>query len=268
MSGRMNFAGGVACDDFVLMAADKSEFRGAVCLTHDKKKGVKLGERLYMYCIGEPGDVSNFEGWAASNLELNKFRFGYELKPKAAHHFLQKAIADNLRPGSNQANVGFGSSGSVGFQSPFGGVNPFGGDSVGSGIGGVRNGGFQQFAPPQPHFAQQTNHGGTSSAGHAWKVDVVIGGYNEVDNKTFLGTIDQYGSGVSEQPYVFQGFSGRFCYSIMDKFYKKVMSEEEAVDVLKKCLEEVKTRFVASLPNFSVIKVDRNGVKHLSDIQF
>ncbi|TKR62265.1 hypothetical protein L596_026252 [Steinernema carpocapsae] len=201
MAAPLNFIVGIACDNFVLMAADKCDFAdGAVTLTQNQDKGFRLGEKTHMFCSGSPGDVANFGGLAVSSLQQNKFRFGYELKPKAAHHFLQKTVADNLR------------------------------------------------------------------SGNAWKVDAVIGGFNEVENKAFLGTIDQYGAGVAEQSYVFQGFSGRFCYSIMDELYRKDMNEEQAMEVLQKCLSQAKTRFVASLPNFSVVKIDRSGVKQVADV--
>lgn len=39
------------------------------------------------------------------------------------------------------------------------------------------------------------------------------------------------------------------------------MSVEEAVDVVKKCIAELKTRFLIAQPNFMVKVVDANGVR-------
>ncbi|TKR63510.1 hypothetical protein L596_027328 [Steinernema carpocapsae] len=201
-NGRWDALLGRRCDDFVLLAADKSAFAyGAIKLSNDQDKGYKIGEKLYMYCIGESGDVANFGDWSTRNLQLYKFRNGYELGPKAAHHWLRKSIADGLR------------------------------------------------------------------SQDAWRVDLLIGGFDDVEKKPFLGSVDYLGNGLSEQPFLFRGFSGRFCYAIMDKFYRKDMNEEQAMETMKKCLGEAKKRFMASLPNFSIVKVDKNGIQHMADVE-
>ncbi|KAK0428620.1 hypothetical protein QR680_010910 [Steinernema hermaphroditum] len=203
MAGGMHFLVGLCCDDFVLVAADKTSFAyGAIKLSNEEDKGYKIGDKLYMYCIGESGDVANFGDWSTRNLQLYKFRNGYELGPKPAHHWLRKAIADNLR-----------------------------GQDM-------------------------------------WRVDLMLAGFDDVDKKPFLGSVDYLGNGLSEQPFLFRGFSGRFCYAIMDKFYRKNMNAEEGMELLQKCLGESKKRFMASLPSFSVVKVDRDGVHHMADIEF
>ncbi|KAH7976348.1 hypothetical protein HPB52_012338 [Rhipicephalus sanguineus] len=46
----------------------------------------------------------------------------------------------------------------------------------------------------------------------------------------------------------------------------KDMNEEEAIDVLKKCVSEVQKRFLVNLPAFRVQIVDKNGIRNKDDI--
>ncbi|VDO84808.1 unnamed protein product [Heligmosomoides polygyrus] len=100
-----------------------------------------------------------------------------------------------------------------------------------------------------------------------YAVDVLLGGYDDKENKAFLGSVDYLGNGLDDQPYLFRGFCGRFCYAIMDREYKKSMTEEEGVTLLKKCIAEAKRRFVANIPGYKVIIIDKKGYRQLADIQ-
>ena len=44
------------------------------------------------------------------------------------------------------------------------------------------------------------------------------------------------------------------------------MSEEEAYELLKKCVREIKKRLIVNLPNFKVQLVDKNGIRDLPAI--
>uniref|UniRef100_A0A8R1TLT1 Proteasome subunit beta n=3 Tax=Onchocerca TaxID=6281 RepID=A0A8R1TLT1_ONCVO len=98
-------------------------------------------------------------------------------------------------------------------------------------------------------------------------VDTLIGGYDSIENKAFLGSVDYLGNGIADQPYIFRGFSGRLCYAILDKTYKSDMTEAEGMDLLKKCLHESKRRFIVNLPSFEVLVIDKNGTRQLEDIK-
>jgi len=89
---------GIRTDDYVILAADKSAFaHGAIVISDENNKEVKLGEKTYMTCVGEPGDVDDFGKWAQANLRLYKTRNGYELSPRSTHHWLRQHVAENLR---------------------------------------------------------------------------------------------------------------------------------------------------------------------------
>lgn len=86
-----------------------------------------------MTAIGEAGDADNFGDWAKRNIYLYKLRHNYELSPRAAHHWLRKNIAQNLRT--------------------------------------------EDF----------------------WRVDLLLGGYDDQEKKAFLGSVDYLSTGVDDQ---------------------------------------------------------------------
>ena len=49
----------------------------------------------------------------------------------------------------------------------------------------------------------------------------------------------------------------------MDRFWKPGMSEEEAMGVLEKCINELQTRFLINSPVFRIKRVDKSGVEEL-----
>ncbi|KAE9412746.1 hypothetical protein Angca_006250 [Angiostrongylus cantonensis] len=100
-----------------------------------------------------------------------------------------------------------------------------------------------------------------------YAVDVLLGGYDDKEGKPFLGSVDYLGNGLSNQPYLFRGFCGRFCYAIMDREYKKDMTEAEGLALLNKCIAEAKRRFVANLPGYKVVVIDKKGYRQLGDIK-
>uniref|UniRef100_A0A1I7W8W0 SH3 domain-containing protein n=1 Tax=Heterorhabditis bacteriophora TaxID=37862 RepID=A0A1I7W8W0_HETBA len=113
-----------------------------------------------------------------------------------------------------------------------------------------------------------------------YAVDILLGGFDDIEGKAFLGSVDYLGNGLGGQvmnyllldnpiyykPYLFRGFCGRFCYAILDREYKKSMSLEEGLGMVHKCILEAKKRFVANIPGYKVVVIDKNGYRQLDDI--
>lgn len=93
-----------------------------------------------------------------------------------------------------------------------------------------------------------------------------MGGYDEKLEVPYLCYID-YLAAQFETPFVMHGHGGRFCYSIMDRFYKPDMTNEEVVGLVKKCISELKTRFILNYEEFMVIQIDKDGVKELDPLK-
>ena len=50
----------------------------------------------------------------------------------------------------------------------------------------------------------------------------------------------------------------------MDRYYEKDMSLEKALELVDKCIEEVRSRLVVSPPNFVIKIVDKDGAREHS----
>ncbi|MFH4973605.1 hypothetical protein AB6A40_000314 [Gnathostoma spinigerum] len=96
-------------------------------------------------------------------------------------------------------------------------------------------------------------------------VDTLIGGYDDFAKKAFLGSVDYLGNGMADQRFLFRGFSGRFCYALLDKVYKKDMPVEQGIEAMKQCLREAKKRFVINLPSYQMLIIDKDGLRQLPD---
>ncbi len=68
---------------------------------------------------------------------------------------------------------------------------------------------------------------------------------------------------LTRMPFAAQGYASYFVLSLMDRHYRKDMSLDEAMALLKMCLAELKTRFVANLPAFSVKIVRADSIENL-----
>ncbi|CEF66242.1 Proteasome subunit beta type-2 [Strongyloides ratti] len=128
----------------------------------------------------------------------------------------------------------------------------------------LRNG--YEIGPRSAHHWLRSHIAKSLRSRDAYQVELLLGGYDDYEKKAFLGSIDYLGNGIPDQNYLFRGFCGRFCYAIMDNMYRRNMSEEDGLVALRKCLEEGKKRFIANVPKFSVMVIDKNGVRHLEDI--
>ncbi|CAJ1351086.1 unnamed protein product [Effrenium voratum] len=59
------------------------------------------------------------------------------------------------------------------------------------------------------------------------------------------------------------GYGAMFTLGLMDRYWKPNMEEAEAIDIIKKCIKELETRFIVELPNFKCKIVNKDGVKEV-----
>lgn len=57
------------------------------------------------------------------------------------------------------------------------------------------------------------------------------------------------------------GYGSYFCLSLMDKLYRPDMTVEEAVDLVDKCIKEIRLRLVVAPQNFAIKIVDKDGAR-------
>ena len=64
-------------------------------------------------------------------------------------------------------------------------------------------------------------------------------------------------------PYGAHGYGAHFTLGTMDRNYQKNLTLEEAKDLLRKCIQELKTRFLINLPSFNVKVIDKTGIHEI-----
>nr|QBH72687.1 proteasome subunit beta type [Encarsia formosa] len=95
-------------------------------------------------------------------------------------------------------------------------------------------------------------------------VNMLMAGYDD-ETGPELYFIDYLASSV-KVPYACHGYGGFFSLTILDRYYKSNLSEEDAYTLLKKCVREIHKRLIVNLPNFKVQKVSKDGITELPPI--
>mmetsp|Transcript_11401 Transcript_11401/g.11429 ORF Transcript_11401/g.11429 Transcript_11401/m.11429 type:complete len:159 (+) Transcript_11401:2-478(+) len=92
-----------------------------------------------------------------------------------------------------------------------------------------------------------------------YSVNLLIAGYEkEVGAELFY--IDYLGT-LHKLPFSAQGYCSYFVLSTMDRHYKKSMTFEEGLELIKKAIDEVKIRFLINQPKFTIKVVDEKGTR-------
>jgi len=76
-----------------------------------------------------------------------------------------------------------------------------------------------------------------------------------------------YLASLIKVPFAVHGYGGMFTLSIMDRYYKKDMTREEALDLLRMCIKEIQKRFLVDTPQFKARVVTKTGVEDLGFIK-
>lgn len=76
-----------------------------------------------------------------------------------------------------------------------------------------------------------------------------------------------YLASMVKVPFATHGYGGLFSMGVLDRYYRKDLTPEEAYDVLKKCVAEVQKRLIINLPNFQVKILDKNGIRSMDVIR-
>ncbi|XP_011308263.1 proteasome subunit beta type-2 [Fopius arisanus] len=97
-----------------------------------------------------------------------------------------------------------------------------------------------------------------------YHVNLLMAGYDD-ETGPELFFIDYLASCV-KAPYACHGYGGFFSLTILDRYHRYDMNEEQAYDLLKKCVSEVHKRLIVNLPNFKVQKITKDGIVNLPPV--
>ena len=110
---------------------------------------------------------------------------------------------------------------------------------------------FYMFFSPNKCFMFSTQN--------PYMVNVILGGYDK-DVGASLYYIDYIATLHKIDKGAF-GYGSYFCLSLMDKLYHPDMTVEEAVDLVDKCIKEIRLRLVVAPQNFVIKIVDKDGAR-------
>jgi len=94
-----------------------------------------------------------------------------------------------------------------------------------------------------------------------YNVNLLLAGYDK--NGPALYFMD-YLASMHKMNYAVHGYAGYFLFSLLDRTYRTGLKLDEALELLKLCLQELATRFIINNPSFIVKIVDANGIKIIS----
>lgn len=91
-----------------------------------------------------------------------------------------------------------------------------------------------------------------------YQADLLIAGHDH--DGAHLYFMD-YLSSMERVNKAAHGYGAYFALSIMDRYYKKDLTFDEACDIIRKCILEMQTRFLMHMEKFIIKVVDKDGVR-------
>ncbi len=59
-------------------------------------------------------------------------------------------------------------------------------------------------------------------------------------------------SALAKVPFAAHGYAAHFVLSLLDRHYRPGLNQDEAIELFRQCLAELKQRFIVNLPEFAV----------------
>ena len=95
-----------------------------------------------------------------------------------------------------------------------------------------------------------------------YQTNLLLGGFDEEHGAT-LYYLD-YLASSNKVNYGCHGYVSSFVLSIFDREWTPGMNEQQGLELLKKCIDEIQVRFLVHMPEFTVKIVDKDGVRVLA----
>ncbi|KAJ3044261.1 Proteasome subunit beta type-2 [Rhizophlyctis rosea] len=93
-----------------------------------------------------------------------------------------------------------------------------------------------------------------------YHVNVLIAGTGPKSGIPELYWLDHLAASVKLN-FAAHGHAAYFTLSTLDRYWREDLSLEEAKILLQKCIAELKVRYIANLPEFTVKVVDKDGIR-------
>ncbi len=93
----------------------------------------------------------------------------------------------------------------------------------------------------------------------AYQANLLLAGVDKIDGPELYWM--DYLATCQKCPFGVHGYGANFTLSIFDKEWKKDMDLKQGLEIIRKCISELKTRFLIHQPKFYVKVVQRDGDK-------
>eukprot|EP00758_Cryptobia_borreli_P015448 Tbor_TRINITY_DN6024_c2_g1::TRINITY_DN6024_c2_g1_i7::g.10423::m.10423/K02734/PSMB2; 20S proteasome subunit beta 4 len=228
---------GIKFQDFVLLTSSGLCSHYYIKISDTEDKSIQLDKYKVLLCSGADGPRKNFQDYIKCNYKLNNIRqHGRINNCVSTVGYIRNELARAIRSRDGAYEV----------NSIFAGVDV-----------------------PEEMYNNNNNNNNNNNADGG-------GNGNEDDNdnnnnnnklnnnkpKTYLYWLDYLGCSQSV-PYGAHGYGATFIISILDRYYNNNMTPQEAIDLLQKCIDEVKKRVIISTPHFISRVITRDGVQLL-----
>ena len=84
-----------------------------------------------------------------------------------------------------------------------------------------------------------------------YSVNLLLGGFDPTSSTPSLYWIDYLGT-LGTVPYAAHGYGAYFALSTMDRWYDPEGDLEKGLELLRKCIAELETRFIVNLGGWSI----------------
>lgn len=88
-----------------------------------------------------------------------------------------------------------------------------------------------------------------------YNVNLLIAGYEEKTGPSLY--FMDYLASIHEIPRAAHGYAAHFTLGLLDRYYKKDLTEEEGMKIIYMCIEELKTRFLVNRTGFTIKVVNK-----------
>lgn len=96
--------------------------------------------------------------------------------------------------------------------------------------------------------------------------DLPVSEHDDTPAGTRLYYLDYMGT-MQQVPYGAHGYCHAFVTALLDCHYRPDMTPQEGVDLLQKCIDEIKRRLIVSCPNFICRVINKDGIAKLEHVK-
>ncbi|GAA5833216.1 hypothetical protein JCM9279_001459 [Rhodotorula babjevae] len=96
-----------------------------------------------------------------------------------------------------------------------------------------------------------------------YSVNLLLGGFDPTTSTPSLYWVDYLGT-LGHVPYAAHGYGAYFATSTMDRWHDPEADLEQGLDLLRKCIAELETRFIMNLGGWTIRVADASGVRQIN----